>query len=358
MGDTSDRRSFFQMLLREAVDAVREVNEAVRVERAEAVEDAEDWYESSPVAAEDPEHWYESSPLAAEPAEASISPDELRGLCGDLGLESRLGEIDRLIRPSFRLTRAELENEGLARSRLGGAADLPADFEWPRWHDNELDFLGQLNLAEVAAIEHAGVLPSRGLLLFFFDALAKPLGLDPSDRGSCRVVHVDADESDLRPDPKDRATFSEYPLKLSRELMLPRSWSLHVEALHLDGEEAAAWDELRERLAQAQGVELEELKPRWYALHRLLGYPEELGGELELDCELVAAGFKVDDSHDLDLNQEELNAGASEWRLLLQLSDDEQLATSWSEGFGRLYVWMRERDLRSQNYAAAWAILR
>jgi uncharacterized protein YwqG len=359
MGDKADRRGFFEKLLREAVDVVREVNEAVRAVPTEPVEDPAQWYESSSFPAEDAEPWYESSPLPADPAEGSISEDELRGLCNDVGLNGRLEEIQRLIRPSLRLTRAEGENEGLARSRLGGTADLPPTFEWPSRHDNELDFLGQLNLAEVAAIEEVGFLPPRGLLLFFFDAKVKPLGLDPSDRGSCRVVYVDADETDVCPDPKSRATFSAYPLTLSRELMLPRSWSLHVEALDLDSAESAAWDELRERLAQAQGVELEELKPSWYALHRMLGYPEELGGEIELDCELVDQGFNVTDGqHDLDVKHEELNAQASEWRLLLQLSDDEELGTSWSEGFGRLYIWMRERDLRLQKYPAAWAILR
>ena len=44
-------------------------------------------------------------------------------------------------------------------SKIGGAPDLPKDFEWPSWNDRPLDFLAQINLAEVAGIEIDAGLP-------------------------------------------------------------------------------------------------------------------------------------------------------------------------------------------------------
>ena len=342
----SDRRGFFGQVLREAVDVVREVSAAIRIE-----------VEPAPVV--EPEPWYETRPVRAQPARRSISPEELIALDREVGLEARSEQVRALLRPSLRLTRAETATGAPGSSHLGGVPDLPAAFEWPTWRGEELAFLGQLNLAEVGAVEPEGLLPPRGLLLLFYDVRNEPSGLEPGDRGSCRVLHVDGDPSGLKPDPDRRACFPDYPLELSLELMLPRSWSAHVEALELDEAELTAWDELRGRLARAQGVELEELTPSWYALHRLLGYPEELGSELELDCQLVSAGINIAEGEGyLDPRRDELEAGARDWRLLLQLSDDEELGASWGEGFGRLYLLIRERALRARAFDEIWAILR
>src|SRR5262249_27627208 len=104
-------------------------------------------------------------------------------------------------------------------------------------------------------------------------------------------------------------------------------------------------------------VELEDSSPDWFALHRLLGYQEELGRELELDCQLAAAGVVDDDYEAYFQQREEHESAARAWRLLLQLSSDEDLRTPWAP-FGRLYVFIRDDDLRARNFDAAWAILR
>src|SRR5436309_219977 len=89
--------------------------------------------------------------------------------------------------------------------------------------------------------------------------------------------------------PASADDFADYPLLLSRELTLPPAYSLQVEPLALEDAEFEAWIELRERLTQLQGVALEEGSTDWYALHRLFGHCEPVGGgEIELDCQLVA----------------------------------------------------------------------
>jgi uncharacterized protein YwqG len=227
------------------------------------------------------------------------------------------------------------------------------------WRGKDLAFLGQIDLAEVQALDPETPLPGHGLLLFFYDLDRRPPGLVPSHEGSCRVVHVDDDASRLEPADGARARFADYPLQLSAELMLPRTWSPPVEKLELDDEEMAAWDTLRKQLARMQGVELEELSPSWQSLHRLLGYPEELGSGMELDCQLASGGLNVETGeHYADPRREELEAGAADWRLLLQLSDDEELGASFGEGFGRLSFMMRAQDLHAGAFDRAWTILR
>lgn len=350
MAEASDRRRFLLDVLREAAGVVREVNRAIRAELEPELFQAEEWSEE--------DQWYAQPPVPARPTTRPLGRDELASLCAEVGLAERAQDVRRLARMSIRLTKAEVGAASI-RSRLGGAPDLPPDFTWPDWNGKELAFLGQLDLAEVAALAPDLPLPRHGLLAFFYEAVGQPSGLDPSHRGSCRVVHVDEEPSRLRPAGADRASFAEYPLQLSLELMLPPSWSSAVDALDLDADERSAWDELREKIAAAQGVELEDLTPRWQSLHRLLGYPEELGSGIELDCQLASAGIAVEDAEaSLDLRRDELEAGAADWRLLVQLSDDEELGASWGEGFGRVWIMMREEDLQARAFERAWAILR
>ncbi|MEI8254281.1 MAG: YwqG family protein [Deltaproteobacteria bacterium] len=52
-------------------------------------------------------------------------------------------------------------------SRLGGAPDVPAGFEWPIVGGVALRFVGQFDLAEITALDVAKRLPAQGLLSFF-----------------------------------------------------------------------------------------------------------------------------------------------------------------------------------------------
>jgi hypothetical protein len=342
MGDTADRRRFFLEVVRGAAEIVREVSEAIRSEL------------EPELAQEEP--WYTAPAVPARPATRTLGEADLLALAEEVGLAARREAVRALARPSLRLTLAEGAAQPGERSRLGGPPELPAELEWPTWQGRELSFLGQVDLAQAHRYLAASPLPRQGLLLFFYETETRPSGLRPEHRGSCRVLHLEG--PGLRR-AQERAALPESPLHLSCELMLPRSWSAWVDSLDLEAEELAAWEELRERLARAQGVELEELSPQWQSLHRLLGYPDELGSGLELDCQLASAGVDVEaDEAASDPRRPELEAAAGDWQLLLQISDDERLGVSWGEGFGRLWFLIRRQDLEARAFDQAWAIRR
>lgn len=336
-----DRAGFFREVLRAAAEVVQEFGAAVR--------SAE-----QPALGENPEPWFDQRPVQAKRALRAASLDDLSRLCCEVGLRAHVTDVLTLARRSLRLTLSEKPRAELGGSRLGGAPDLPPRFRWPTWQDEELVFVGQIRLEDVAAVDPEGPLPPRGLLLLFYDTVRQPSGLEPADRGSCRVVLYEGDPTSLEPAP-ERDWFIEWPLELSLELTLPSSSSSVVERLTLDSPEYAAWEELRQRLARLQGVELEELVSERFALHRLLGYPEELQNRMELDCQLASRG--IDMNHGVDGQAEELEPAASEWRLLLQLSTDDEVGLYWGDGLGRLYVWIREHDLLERETTKAWAIL-
>jgi hypothetical protein len=140
-------------------------------------------------------------------------------------------------------------------------------------------------------------------------------------------------------------------VELSAELQLPRAWSAPIQALGLDDVEHEAWEQLRRQLADRQGVELHDRMPGLQALHRLLGYPDERRGDMPVACELLARGHALgDDPPYAHPNAVDVEPEAGRWRLLLQLTVDDEIGWSWGAWCNRLYFWIDERDLAAHDF--------
>jgi hypothetical protein len=324
-----DRRDFFRQLLRGATRAAEEM-EALRratddaVRRATAAEEA-----SGPA-------WH---PVAAEPTNHLATLEELRALCADAGREAWADRAASLARMGFRLTHG-----GDGSSWLGGTPR--ASLEWPLWDGVELAFLGRIALA---GLPPSG-LPTCGALLLFFAADRAPSGDRLADSGACRVLHVEEDPVD------DEPLYGGMPFAAvtpSAELTLPAAPA----SLALDADELEAWTELRERLAEAQGVELEERAVSYHALHRLLGHPDTYAEGMELDAELVSRGVDLDDEPFPDVSPAEEARAADDWALLLQVSNDDDLALDLGDA-SRLFVWIRRDDLAAGRFDGVQAFVR
>ena len=89
----------------------------------------------------------------------------------------------------------------------------------------------------------------------------------------------------------------------------------------------------------------------------MLGHPDEIQGDMKLECQLVTNGLYCGDSTGYeDPRAAELEADASDWRLLLQVASDEDAGAMWGD-LGRLYYWIRDQDLRRGAFDASWLVL-
>lgn len=80
-------------------------------------------------------------------------------------------------------------------------------------------------------------------------------------------------------------------------------------------------------------------------IHRLLGHPDPIQGDMQLECQLVTNGLYCGDAAGYaDPRRTALAQGAHDWRLLLQVDTDETLGSEWGDT-GRVYFWLREQDL-------------
>jgi uncharacterized protein YwqG len=345
VADTHDRRSFFKQLLRGAAETAQEVTQAFQ-----DVQGFDDGTQPDPFGLHVGSDWQQRA-VPAPPATATATEDDLRRLAEMQGLATHVVELLQHATPSVRLTQTGASE----RTRLGGAPELPEGFEWPSWREQELAFVGQLDLEEIAALGVDTGLPKRGLLLVFGALDSRPSGLQPSDRGAVRFFHVDG-ELTVAP---ERETYPPLPLALSVEVTLPSESAGLPPELGFGPFELDAWQRIREGLAELQGVELEDRSVEWHALHRLGGHPDTTEEGMQLDAQLAANG--------IDLNSgerwyhprvAELEQGAKDWRLLLQVSTDDALGIQLGYPLGRLYAWIREDDLRAGRFDDVWTFVR
>jgi uncharacterized protein YwqG len=248
--------------------------------------------------------------------------------------------VDAVVRrllPSIRLVPQPLkaEDERVGGCRIGGAPDLPAKVEWPRlsaavgepmpedFPDDPLPFLLQVNLAEVAPVDVGRALPKAGMLYFFFR-----LDLDEEEedsyilfsrsRGPLRRVAVPPDM------PADQR-FRERALLPRLEWTVPSPADTGL-AEELVNQHLELWEELEERVAEAQGL---AYYPNGRSpVHRLLGHPR-----------LIQTPGLADGT-----------------KLLLQVDSDREIGMMWGDA-GTVYYLITDEELRSHKLAhEPWAM--
>ncbi len=362
-----DRRGFFKSMLGKGlthgarqVDAVViPFERAARAARAAMPDDdpvvtTEVDEPADDLAAVDP-------PLPATGTTQAVSEEELMRLAADVGLIRHVEPLVKLARRSVRLTPGDGPPADGARSRLGGAPDLPFGAVWPRWEDRPLTFLGQLDFGEARALGLDPALPAEGLLLIFSALERSPTGSSPLDREAHQLMYVEP--ARIPRDPGARiggsAPVTARALELTSELALPRVWAAEVQALGLDDSEQQLWEQARRELAIAQGVEAWEAGEEPRSRHHLLGFADESRGDMTVACELAARG--VDVGYGSPLAHPEarrLGDAPARWRLLLQLSADEAAGWRFGRANERLYLWGPADELGDGDVASVRGLAR
>jgi len=92
------------------------------------------------------------------------------------------------------------------------------------------------------------------------------------------------------------------------------------------------------------------------ARHHLLGYPTETSGSMPLECELASRGLDLDTP--LHQVPQPVVAASERWRLLLQLTQDEEGGVVLDAGSERLFLWIAQDGLDRQDLSEVWAIAR
>jgi uncharacterized protein YwqG len=259
--------------------------------------------------------------------------------------------IKPLVRNSIiiKTQRAQEADLIVGGSEIGGRPDLPPDIEWPRWNDTPLSFIAQFNLGEIAEYDMENALPHAGLLYFFYEADEQPWG-NAEERGSWKVLYYTDEISRLsRTAPPTELSkygyFEPCALAFSIRATLPSWDSALIEQINLSQEEKEAYSALDDAIHEAND-ETEAFN------HKLLGYPDQIQGDMQVECQLRSNGVEGLSSPEA----KELEPGAVDWRLLFQVDSDENPDMQWGDS-GCIYYWIRNDDLQAQRFDNAWLIL-
>lgn len=300
----------------------------------------------------------------------------LRQEIGRFGLNALEANIVALARPAVQMIRTRVDEDmlPLGASKLGGHPDLPAGFEWPRWGDKPLTFIGQFKLSEIANAPDVDfepdptvpqqlslwdmdtipstprhysemMLPDQGMLYFFYD-----IDELPAESGGWRVFFID-DERDplvriLHPTHQGLFGMIEalppHRLVFERGLLPPPFAYFFDDFYELISEESddliskAYWDLLEAAYSEPH--------------HHFYGYPWAIYNIVEED--IVRASHRLR-SDGLRLS---LEAEVTKWQFLFQINSDESLAVRWGDS-GTLFVAIPKTSLTTLQFEDCWTLL-
>jgi uncharacterized protein YwqG len=271
----------------------------------------------------------------------------------EAGLGQHEDSLVGLARPGVRLLSQPIDSADRQRSRtrLGGDPDLPSDFTWPSYQGVPQSFVAQIDLAEMHSVFRSA-LPDAGLLSFFYDSAQSVWGFDPSEAGATEVVYFpDGVELATRSSPPNHPQFVRFDARSlgpQRDISFCPWESFELEMLELTSDELDAY-----ATVAATNATSADSSPA----HRLLGHASPIQGDMQLECQLVSNGLQYGDTTgSARARGALLRAGASDWRLLLQIDSDDDANMMWGD-CGMLYWWMREADIESGRWDRAHLIL-
>lgn len=271
-----------------------------------------------------------------------------------------IDKLNKLYRNTIRLAISGEGKHNIGATRFGGMPDVPGDFIWPTFetstHEDKevkrrpLSFIAQFNCNDLTHLDYEGLLPTTGVLSFFYEIGSQRWGFDPKDRGSARVYWFEnIDELKTAEIPNDLPKEFRFPslnISLTADKSLPEYEDLVLAYPEFDGD----YDKYEE-----------EMSSQYESHSKLLGWPFIIQNNMTCECELVSRGFYLGDDWEKipkTIITEVEASSIDNWRLLFQLDtvEDEDFELMFGD-CGSIYFYIKKEDLKVKNFDNIWLIL-
>lgn len=241
----------------------------------------------------------------------------------------------------------ELSSESdipIGSSKFGGLPDLPAHISFPKYYNDYLSFLAQLNLQEVSPYDKENLLPKTGILYFFYDVVDQPWGFDKDDKECFKVFYFDGDAKEL--------TRTSYPEKTEEYFPLPAykatfneivSFPEEVTGIALNDEELDKYYLFRGSTMQQTGKVESEGKVSTHPMHYMFGVPFNIQNNVFEDI------IYYDNEEKIDWDSKEIKQKRNEMVLLFQMDSDDDIDVMWGDA-GMLYFCIDKNDLQNERF--------
>jgi uncharacterized protein YwqG len=254
-------------------------------------------------------------------------------------------QFESKIRSEINIALTENNNIKLGKSKFGGKPDLPKNVDWFKEDNGKpLAFIAQINLRDIKNIDISKSLPEKGVLYFFYSAEQEAWGFDYKDKNKFKVYF--SKETDNLETKQIPTGLSEFNMYKSCELTFSKSYSL-----------PSLENDFVLKELNREEKDIYDLITYPEVNHKLFGYANSVQGDMELKCELVTKGLSFEDYRTFDSHKtEKFEKEKDEWKLLLQIDSDDKTEMMWGDS-GRLYFWMKQKDLENLEFEKAWFIL-
>jgi len=281
----------------------------------------------------------------------TLSGQEFHDLCEQHDLGAHAGALQAWLQARIGYSRGDDAAAAVGASRIGGGPDVPSGFEWPTHNGRVLDFMLQVNLADLQGLVSDLELPGQGVMAFFYDVQGQPWGFDPAHVGGHRVYLFENQDLHRLPVPDAAMELPPSSLAFHQAWSLPQPYSMESEALL--GVLAASGSEVDEDSYEGLVDAVSDHgAPIAGQRHVLGGYPSSIQGDMKLEAQLVSHGICCGHPEGYeDRRRAELEEGAHDWRLLLQMDSDDD--AMWGDS-GILYWWIRRQDLAARDVSRTW----
>lgn len=267
------------------------------------------------------------------------------------GLSQLTSLLDKLTSSSIRISTNPSYETAIqpGQSKFGGMPDLPANMEWPAMNGAPMEFIAQIDLSDAKPYDTAHLLPSQGLLSFFYDASQETYGADPNDKAGLKVLYLTQEAASLQRTDLPSTLPAEARSRVcsvgfSNELTMTLQPNLEVSTLAWSDAHQEKYDDALQKLTSGAT----------HPIHRMLGFPDTIQDDMRMECQLAANG--IADPGSAPEQVAALAAGANDWLLLLQVDTDESVGMRWANA-GMLYFWIRRDDLAKQKFENVWVVL-
>ena len=220
-------------------------------------------------------------------------------------------------------------------SGLGGIPDLPPDVAWPTRDGKPLDFLGQINLAELPASDVQ--IPRKGLLSFFYNVTEQPWGMDDNDGGFHKILFTpDAEVSVPMPHPSD------CPFREPRQVIGFRNIRAYSKSSEINDSYYQFYHSSDFETKRTLRPLLEVLHDSVPHGHRVISSPNLVQNDMESDL-VVAARIRG-------------LPPKTKWTMLFQIESVPEFDWHWGDD-GSIYFLVPTADIAKGNFERSWVIL-
>lgn len=276
-----------------------------------------------------------------------------------MDLKKIMSEILASLKKNEIIISTEFNNDSkiINKSKIGGKPYLPKDFIWPYYQELPLSFLAQINLKEVNSLDKDRLLPSKGMLYFFYELETEEWGYKPQSKGCAKVFYYEDISNfsliDFPENMEDDYKIPEFKVNFKSNISLPS-----YEDFYLFLKEHDTFKE--------QDISFSDFIPLYDELFipdnnytKLLGYPEVIQNPMEEECEAVTRGFDMGGVESYPKKyQKEIRSASKDWILLFQMDTVETSDYELMFGdSGHIYFWIKKEDLANKNFENIWLIL-